>query len=211
MIAALFVEPKGVYSGLSGVELWDEKRDARLYAGPYPAVAHPPCQRWGNYAEGGPMAHGKFKIGDDGGCFESALKSVRTYGGVLEHPENSKAWARYGIARPPFYGGWVVADSFGGWTCCVDQGWYGHRAQKTTWLYSVGCDLPSLIWGRFKEGVRIDSGPNRSEINRGIVRFQTCERLSKKQRLSTPIPFRDLLIEIASSYNPNNKRTWSLL
>ena len=30
-IAALYVEPRGVYQGLPGVECWDEARDARLY------------------------------------------------------------------------------------------------------------------------------------------------------------------------------------
>ena len=33
MIAALFVETNGCYFGLPGVDAWDEKRDARLYAG----------------------------------------------------------------------------------------------------------------------------------------------------------------------------------
>lgn len=47
MIAALYVEAGGSYYDLDGVEPWDEARDARLYPGPYPAVAHPPCQRWG--------------------------------------------------------------------------------------------------------------------------------------------------------------------
>ena len=46
-IAALYVETGGSYYGLPGVDPWDERRDARLYPGPHPAVAHPPCQRWG--------------------------------------------------------------------------------------------------------------------------------------------------------------------
>lgn len=56
MIAALYVAEGGVYSGLSDVEIWPESRDARLYAGPWPVVAHPPCQRWGRYWSGGPSA-----------------------------------------------------------------------------------------------------------------------------------------------------------
>lgn len=44
-VAALFVETGGGYFGLPDVEAWDEPRDARMYAGPHPVVAHPPCQR----------------------------------------------------------------------------------------------------------------------------------------------------------------------
>ena len=78
MIAALYVAKGGCYFGLEGVDPWDEARDARLYAGPWPVVAHPPCQRWGRYWGGGPSLHGtpKQKIkGDDGGCFAAALAS----------------------------------------------------------------------------------------------------------------------------------------
>jgi hypothetical protein len=73
MIAALFVQPNGVYADLPGVDVWDESCDARLYPGPHAVVAHPPCERWGRYWSGGPSAKVKRKLGDDGGCFESAL------------------------------------------------------------------------------------------------------------------------------------------
>lgn len=52
MIAALYVETDGPYFGLDGVDPWDIRRDARLYTGPHPVVAHPPCARWGRYAKG---------------------------------------------------------------------------------------------------------------------------------------------------------------
>jgi hypothetical protein len=78
---------------------------------------------------------------------------------VLEHPEASHAWQAYGIAKPPRTGGWIRADDFGGWTCCIEQGAYGHRARKATWLYAVRCALPELRWGRTPgDFVRIDEG-----------------------------------------------------
>ena len=46
MIAALFVQRRGVYFDLDGVDPWDASRDARLYAGASSVVAHPPCARW---------------------------------------------------------------------------------------------------------------------------------------------------------------------
>ena len=47
MIAALYVETNGRYFNLDGVEPWDQERDARKYDGPWPVVAHPPCQSCG--------------------------------------------------------------------------------------------------------------------------------------------------------------------
>ena len=145
-IAALFVATKGCYFGVDGVDPWDGARDARNYAGPYSVVAHPPCQRWGRYWGGAPSTWPRLVKGDDGGCFAFALDAVRTWGGVLEHPEGSSAWEAHGLVAPPRGGGWVAADwpMHAGWTCCVEQGSYGHRARKATWLYAHGVDLPSL-------------------------------------------------------------------
>jgi hypothetical protein len=147
MVAALFVATNGVYFGLPNVDPWDRARDARQYPGPHPVVAHPPCERWGRYWGGAPWQTERKTLGDDGGCFAAALAAVRKWGGVIEHPEASHAWAHHGLNTPPRCGGWVVADWEGGWTCCVEQGAYGHRARKATWLYAHGIDLPSLRWG----------------------------------------------------------------
>jgi hypothetical protein len=192
VIAALFVEKGGCYFGLDGVDPWDEARDARLYAGPYPVVAHPPCQRWGNYWFGSPSGKVRKLLGDDGGCFASALASVRRWGGVLEHPANSRAWRHFGLNTPPSDGGWIWADKYG-WTCCVDQGAYGHRARKQTWLYASGVDLPTLAWGRSKPA-RVANGDRKAARHKDSV-----EWMAKGQRIATPVEFRDLLLAIARS------------
>lgn len=208
MIAALYVQDGGCYFGLPGVDPWPESRDARKYNGPWPVVAHPPCERWGRYWFGGPtiIREGReyLKKGDDGGCFSAALAAVRRWGGVIEHPEGSHAWAAHDLMPPPRCGGWNVADWQGGWTCCVEQGAYGHRARKATWLYAVGCALPSLAWGPAKgDFLRIDAGYRNTDERRRAVKTGICQLLSKRQRASTPEAFRDVLISIARTACPS--------
>lgn len=210
VVAALYVETDGAYYGIPGVDPWDEERDARSYSGPLPAVAHPPCQRWGKFWAGQPLYIKKTgirqKLGDDGGCFRAALDAVRKWGGVLEHPEHSKAWQHFGLAKPPRQGGWIEADDFGGWTCRVEQGRYGHYAAKPTWLYAVGCELPELKWGVHKT-TEADFPPE-AIAKHGLKYCQRAGVLAFKgggknstPRIHTPEPFRDLLIEMALSAN----------
>lgn len=197
MIAALFVETGGVYFGLNGVDPWDEGRDARAYPGPYPVIAHPPCARWGRYWSGGPSAKHKRTMGDDGGCFASALNSVHLWGGVLEHPEGSHAWEWFGIPKPPKAGGWIPCLD-GGYTCCVEQGHYGHRARKATWLYIFDVPPISLIWGKSEGKVRLDSGYHSKEERRLYPGKYPTTRLTKTERIATPIRFRDMLISMVN-------------
>lgn len=206
MIAALYVATGGHYFGLEGVDPWDEDRDARLYRGPYAVVAHPPCQRWGKMYFGQPLTVKRTgvrkKLGDDNDCFRSALLAMQIYGGVLEHPYGSHAWKHFGLNEPPREGGWIKADNFGGWTCCVEQGRYGHYARKPTWLVAYKCELPELLWG--------ESAPR---YDPEIVKkkgLQYAKRLGEvgargggtnsRPRISTP-PFRDVLIKMARSVN----------
>jgi hypothetical protein len=141
VIAALFVAERGCYFGLPDVDPWPESRDARLYPGPHPVVAHPPCARWGKMAE---SAFGKKtgRLGDDGGCFASALASVRRYGGVLEHPAGTRAWQAHGLLAPRVGCGWEPSGDMQGWVTQVEQGWFGHRTRKSTWLYAVVGAVP---------------------------------------------------------------------
>lgn len=202
-IAALYVETDGAYFGQPGVDPWDEPRDARKYRGPSPVVAHPPCQRWGRYWHGAPNKPNQYRLGEDGGCFAAALTAVRNYGGVIEHPKDSHAWDYFGLTKPPTKGGWVPADRFGGWTCCVWQGHYGHFSGKATWLYAVVPDpsqLPDLKWGKS------DSGPTPEMIERyGYAKARRVGRMAliggrdkTRIRNATPPEFAAVLRNIAA-------------
>jgi hypothetical protein len=183
MIAALFVETGGCYYGLPGVDPWDKERDARKYDGPHPVVAHPPCERWSQMNRVNASRWG-YKMGDDGGCFASALASVRQFGGVLEHPAESLAFPAHGIPIPTSRDWQRTID--GDWVTEVDQAAYGHRATKRTWLLCSSAVLPPpLIWRRTRGTHQIGG-------------FDvTLPQLPKKERAKTPKAFRDLLISIA--------------
>lgn len=203
MIAALFVATDGPYFGLLGVDPWDEARDAKRYRGPYPVVAHPPCQRWGRYWSGGPNPSAKRRTkGDDDGCFMAAFKAVTKYGGVLEHPEASHAWFAFGLPKPPKRGGWVQISP-GRWTCCVEQGNYGHPCRKATWLYYVGPKPPELKWGKALGRTHLDTSFNskaeakRVRAERKALGVKPPRRPSDEDRIHTPILFRQLLLRLA--------------
>lgn len=201
MISVLFVEEQGTYSQFSDLDLWPETRDARKFRGPGPAIAHPPCKRWGRYWSGGPSSKTRLHKGDDDGCFAAALWAVRTFGGVIEHPEASHAWKWFGIQRPNRKGGWTSLDDFEGRSCCVEQGHYGHRARKATWLYAVGCKPAELIWGA-SEGERLDAGFHSTQERRRAMQskdYRPARRLSSKENLSTPRPFAEALIRLVDS------------
>ncbi len=204
-ISALYVETGGGYFNVPGVDPWDESRDARQYAGNNPVVAHPPCQRWGKFWAGQPLwikRTGQRKVkGADGGCFAAALSAVRRCGGVLEHPEGSHAWAHFALNKPPRAGGWIVADSYGGWTCCIEQGRYGHYARKPTWLYAMNCQLPELQWG--KSAARLDPALiERVGLKKAQRLGEVCSKgggTDSSVRIGTPNEFRNLLIFMARS------------
>ncbi len=206
-VAALYVEKGGAYWNLPGVDCWDEARDARLYDGPWPVVAHPPCQRWGKMWFGQPLTvklTGVRKVkGDDDGCFAAAIAALREFGGVGEHPWGSHAWAAFGLNIPPREGGWVSSGLFdGGWTCCVEQGRYGHYARKPTMLVVYGVafeDLPELEWGESE--AKLDP----AVVERmGMKRAKRLGEVGARgggtdsaPRIGTPPAFRDLLLSIA--------------
>ncbi len=187
-VAALYVETGGTYYGLEGVDPWDETRDARLYDGPWPVVAHPPCNRWGQLANVNYARYGT-PIGEDGGCFQHALWAVRTFGGVLEHPANSMAWRRFNLPSA-VRGCWSTTLDDPGWATEISQVVYGHGARKRTWLYAVGCG-DALDWSDRPGEYVVGAGINTGECQ--------GRRLPDSLAIRTPLEFRDLLLGMARS------------
>lgn len=209
-VSALFVMADGPYPRLVE-DCWTQERDARLYAGPNPGVYHPPCARWTRFWW---TARHKGKgLGDDDGCFASAIENVRRWGGILEHPEASHAWPRFGILRPT-PGAWTRSlfrpDE---WVTVIDQLAYGHRARKRTWLVAVGAQsLPMLRWDytgsqqaylltpRLGRRTYVASGPGVSR-SAELRKLHGIELMGRRERSLTPTPFAELLVSIADSCN----------
>jgi hypothetical protein len=139
-VSVLYVDRLGPYPKLVQ-DWWDDRRDARLYDGPNPIVAHPPCGAWSS------LRHLSFGAGRD--CGLVAVNQVRQWGGVLEQPAGSKLWDWCILPRPGRRGGLN-----GGFTVEVEQVAWGHVARKKTWLYFVGVD-ESLV----RAGIRTGGTP----------------------------------------------------
>lgn len=219
MIAALYVETDGCYAGVPGVDPWDEARDARLYGGPWPVVAHPPCQRWGRFHHGSTRKPHQFRLGDDGGCFAAALMTLSEHGGVIEHPCDSKAWRWFGLKAPKRFAGWQrtpgplvwwrdgdtihMRDRRAGewWTCYVEQGHYGHMSRKPTWLLARGVELPALNWSKGEQRLHpvALARYGYAKARRIGMTAMVGGKNKTKIRNATPIEFRDVLIGIARS------------
>lgn len=189
-VPVLFCETNGAYFDDRRFDPWDKQKDAFKYKVKKPVIAHPPCERWGRYWSGGPSAKVRRKLGDDGGAFRFALEVVRNNGGVIEHPEASHAFKVFGLPIPDFNGGWTEPDEYGGRSCCVAQGNYGHRSRKMTWLYLKASSYPELIWGPTPPGskVSIEQSVRGSGLDRPKIK-----RIKPSERLATPEEFRTLL------------------
>ena len=197
-VAALYIDHQGPYPGLI-CDHWDAARDARLYDGPHPVVAHPPC---------GPYSKQRHNYrGDEHDCAPRAVRQVRTWGGVLEHPAGSKLW---GAPVPTEHDDWwqplplpgAARDSSGGFTIEVHQVEWGHVARKPTWLYIVGVSaeaVAELVATRPHPGRAPTHWCSGSRTNKGggsvPPGIKVC---SAQQRRRTPIAFARFLLELAS-------------
>jgi len=183
MIAALFVRRYSIYKTL-GVDCWDEDRDARNFTGPGPVVCHPPCGQWGRLRA---FAHQDLAVK---ALAVKAVEFVRNFGGVLEHPATSSLWDYCGLPKPN------CATRGHEFSIAVPQLWFGHKAEKKTWLYFSGLtpnELPSINLSLREPTHCVDSSMRRG---------QGLKYLSKKDREATPREFASWLIEAASRCQP---------
>lgn len=171
-VAALYVDERGPYMSMPGVDPWPKARDAKTYDGPHPVVAHPDCGPWSK------LRHMCTK--QDALCGAAAVHQVQQFGGVLEHPEHSRLFSFYSLPRPG-----DATDGFGGRTYYVEQVWWGHACVKPTWLYVVGVDqrrvMRDVAAARKRGGTAthcVCTGPRQSR------RLPVATKLTK--RLSPP-------------------------
>ena len=122
-VAVLFARRDSVYKSLAGCDVWDIDRDAMTWTGGAPVVAHPPCRAWGRLRTFAKPREFERSTGP------FAIDQVRAWGGVVEHPSHSSLWLYCGLPAPGH------VDRFGGWTLPISQSWFGHRAEKATWLH----------------------------------------------------------------------------
>lgn len=192
-VAVLFARSDSEYKAMPGVDVFDKERDARTYDGPLPVVAHPSCRAWGRLRKfAKPRA-------DERNLARLAVALVREFGGVLEHPAHSTLWAAQRLPQPG------QRDAYGGWTMGVQQWQFGHRAQKDTWLYIVGCepkdtpDLPPLKLGEASHVIAMCKQPGRGtdggRLRKGMPGWRP--EVSKAEREKTPREFAEWLVELA--------------
>lgn len=183
-VAALFVRSDNHY-GVMGVDCYDIERDARTFDLAKPVIAHPPCRSWSR------LRHFARPRVDEKDLARWAVFVVRHCGGVLEHPSGSALFRELGLPRP----GTTERDAFGGWVLPVSQKWWGHRAEKRTWLYIVGvepCAVPSfpLTLGEAECTCGLWSGRDRSRARKEI---------GPAERERTPPAFAKWLVELAGA------------
>ena len=169
-VAVLFCHPRTYYAGVPGVEVYTEARDARTFPGGMPVIAHPPCRMWSRARRPGLAT-----CSSEMDLARWAVATVRREGGILEHPYQSRLWADQDLPRE----GQMDQHGF---TCLVDQIWFGHRAEKATWLYVCGVNPNTLP--------PIPEHPAFSPR----VNFN---RLGRAERQLTPPAFARFLVQVA--------------
>ena len=184
-VAVLFARADSTYKALPDCDVWDADRDARRWPGGCPVVAHPPCRAWGRlrtFARPRP---------DEMNLARLAVALVREFGGVLEHPAGSTLWKAQKLPRPG------ERDQYGGWTLEAPQKWWGHKAEKATWFYVVGCepsDIPPLPYVMGEAAYVVQSRK----------RHDYRPHITKAEREHTPPQLAEWLVELAAKCKTHN-------
>jgi len=192
-VAALYVDPRGPYPKIPGVDCWDEARDARTYTGPGPVVAHPPCGPWGSLKH--MRVPNRERREQDVDCMRPAVEAVRWFGGVLEQPARSAAFVAFGMPAPG-----EPCDAFEGYTIEVAQVEWGHPARKRTWIYCVGVPRDALEAPPFPGRAPthwVSGGRKHDRKGSGGVVPPGIKVCSAQQRRRTPPEFAAYLVRLA--------------
>jgi hypothetical protein len=193
MIAALYIDRGGPYPRMPDVDCWDEERDARKYDGPYPVVAHPPCGPWGALKH--MRVPNRERRTADADCMGPAVAAVRRWGGVLEQPAGSAAFAAFGMPAPG-----AAPDEYGGYTIEVAQCEWWHVARKRTWLYLVGVPRGALEAPPYPGRAPthwVSGGRKHDRKGSGGVVPPHIKVCSAQQRRRTPPLFAEYLVRLA--------------
>lgn len=81
-------------------------------------------------------------------------------------------------------------DEFGGWTLPINQHWFGHRAEKATWLYIVGIEpseIPAIP-------MRLDKPTHCIRPTKSYPRLPS---VTKAEREHTPPALAEWLVNVA--------------
>lgn len=166
-VPVLFTRKTSPYLAL-GCDCYDADRDALTWLGGRPAIYHPPCRSWGQLSHMAKPRPGERELAI------WAMASVRKWGGVLEHPINSRLWSVSGCLS------WGVRDAFGGVLVPLYQSSFGHRAPKATCLYMVVDHVP--------------------EIPEPRPTVTTVERMGRPEREATPFELAKWLVDLVACH-----------
>jgi hypothetical protein len=118
------------------------------------------------------------------------VDQIRKFGGVLEHPRGSTLWAACNLPLPgPEF------DEFGGFSVDVNQHWWGHRAEKRTWIYVWGCPRALVPATPIKICRPTNVVTNQHGLRAGMPGYR--KEITKPEREATPPAFAAWLVRLA--------------
>jgi hypothetical protein len=165
-VPVLFTRSSGSSYRLLGCDCFDARRDALSWQGGRPAIYHPPCRSWAQ------LAHFSKPLPGERELALWAMRMVRKFGGVLEHPIASRLWSESDCLS------WGVRDQFGGVLVPIAQSAFGHRARKFTGLYMVLSSIPP--------------------VPEPLPATTTVENMGLSEREATPLPLARWLVDLVS-------------